>query len=158
MSNYFPLILAQEGESDGDAAPAAPNIVSDDSAPSAADVPNSAAAAEGSTSAPGTVPPNTEPAPQGGSPFFQLMPLVLVLIVFWVFVFGGQRKERKKRESMLSALSKNDRVKTIGGILGTVVEIRQDEVILKVDEASNTRMRFVRGAIQEVVTDDSKDD
>jgi preprotein translocase subunit YajC len=54
---------------------------------------------------------------------------------------------------MLAELSKNDRVVTIGGVIGTVVEVRENEVVLKVDESSNTRMRFSRNAIQSLVAE-----
>jgi preprotein translocase YajC subunit len=43
------------------------------------------------------------------------------------------------------------KVMTIGGIKGTVTDVREDEVVVKVDESSNTKMRFTRGAIQKVV-------
>ena len=56
---------------------------------------------------------------------------------------------------MLAGLKRNDRVQTIGGVLGTVVEAREHEVILKVDESSNTKMRFNRAAIKEVLYADS---
>jgi preprotein translocase subunit YajC len=78
---------------------------------------------------------------------------LLVLVVMWVFLIGGQRKEKKKRAALLAALAKGDRVQTVGGILGTVVEVRDDEVIVKVDENTNARMRFSRSAIQSVLND-----
>jgi preprotein translocase subunit YajC len=52
---------------------------------------------------------------------------------------------------MLKGLKRNDRVQTIGGILGTVVETRDDVVVLKVDEANNVKMHFNRSAIKEVL-------
>lgn len=78
---------------------------------------------------------------------------LLVLVVMWIFLIGGQRKEKKKRAALLDALSKGDRVQTVGGILGTVVEVRDDEVVVKVDENTNARMRFSRSAIQTIVND-----
>ncbi len=81
--------------------------------------------------------------------------LILGLLVFWVFIFSGPRREKKKKKQMLAGLSKNDRVVTIGGVIGTVVEIKDNEVVLKVDESSNTRMRFSRNAIQGVVSEET---
>lgn len=88
--------------------------------------------------------------PQGFG-LMEFLPFILIIVVFWVLIMGGQRREKKKRKQMLEQLKKNDKVVTIGGILGTVVEIRDNEVVLKVDESSNTRMRFSRSAIQGVV-------
>jgi preprotein translocase subunit YajC len=70
------------------------------------------------------------------------------MILFSVF---GQRKERKKREALLSSVKKHDRIRTIGGVIGSVVELNTDTVVLKVDESSNTRMTFGRDAVQQVL-------
>ena len=51
---------------------------------------------------------------------------------------------------MLAALSKGDKVTSIGGICGTVIEAREDEIVVKVDETNNVRMRFARWAIRGV--------
>ena len=86
----------------------------------------------------------------GGGDFllFMFLPLILVMILFSVF---GQRKERKKREALLSSVKKHDRIRTIGGVIGSVVELNTDTVVLKVDESSNTRMTFGRDAVQQVL-------
>jgi len=93
--------------------------------------------------------------PAGGKPadsFMRFMfPMLLALGVFYFFMFRGQKKDRKRHANMLAELKRNDRVQTIGGILGTVVEARDDEVIVKVDESSNVKMRFNRAAIKEVL-------
>ncbi|MDG1359024.1 MAG: preprotein translocase subunit YajC [Phycisphaerales bacterium] len=89
-------------------------------------------------------------AEPGGGDFllFMFLPLILVMILFSVF---GQRKERKKREALLSSVKKHDRIRTIGGVIGSVVELNTDTVVLKVDESSNTRMTFGRDAVQQVL-------
>jgi preprotein translocase subunit YajC len=99
-----------------------------------------------------------DPAPGSGQtqpPMDWTLPgiLLLFLVVMFGMTFFSQRKEKKRRREMLAALSKNDRVVTIGGVIGTVVEVRDSEVVVKVDESSNTRMRFSRAAIQSVLTD-----
>lgn len=92
----------------------------------------------------------TAQAEPGGGDFllFMFLPLILVMILFSVF---GQRKERKKREALLSSVKKHDRIRTIGGVIGSVVELNTDTVVLKVDESSNTRMTFGRDAVQQVL-------
>lgn len=96
------------------------------------------------------------PPPSGTEVFLkQFFPLLLIIGVFWWFMSRGRAKERQRYEQMLSALKKNDRVLTVGGILGTVVDVRDDEVVLKVDEASNVKVRFTRSAIKTVLADTS---
>ena len=94
----------------------------------------------------GAPPPN----PFGGN-----MLLIFGGIFFFIILWSilGQRKEKKKREAMLDAIGKHDRVQTIGGVIGSVVELKSDTVVLKVDESSNTRMTFSRSAIQQVLSE-----
>lgn len=94
-------------------------------------------------------------SPQQAPGFFDMFPLPLMVGMFAIVYFlmiRPQSKERKKRESMLSAIKKNDRVITIGGIMGTITAVRDDEVTLKVDESSNTKITFSKAAIQRVLT------
>lgn len=97
--------------------------------------------------------PTTRPAAPSASEVFmqQILPLLLMLGVFFWFLTRSQKRERQKFENMLSALKRNDRVVTIGGIFGTVVEVRDTEVVLKVDESNNIKIRFARSAIKEVL-------
>ncbi|MFM9956960.1 MAG: preprotein translocase subunit YajC [Phycisphaerales bacterium] len=89
------------------------------------------------------------PAPMGG--FGMIWMIMLVFVIMIGFSWWGQSKERKKRAAMLSAIGRSDRVQTAGGIIGTVVEMRDDEVVLRVDESTNTKITFAKHAIQGVV-------
>ncbi len=95
--------------------------------------------------------PQRQPGLLDGGGFLFVMIAAFLLIM--IFSTRSQRAERKKREEMLAAIKKGDRVQTIGGILGTVVEVRDADVLLKVDESSNTRIRFARTGIQTIVQD-----
>jgi preprotein translocase subunit YajC len=90
--------------------------------------------------------------PVGGAELFlrQFLPLILILGIFWWILARGRKKERQRYEEMLNSIKKNDRVQTIGGILGTVLDVRDNEVVVKVDETNNVKLRFVRSAIKEV--------
>ncbi len=93
------------------------------------------------------------PAQPPMSPMQSLMPLLIIgglFILMIVMTSMAGRKERKKRAEMLASLSTGDRVQTVGGILGHIAEIRDDEVTIRVDEVSNTRIKFARSAIQSV--------
>ena len=55
---------------------------------------------------------------------------------------------------MIQSLKKNDRVRTIGGIIGTIIDIKDDEITLKVDESNNTKIKVVPGAISKNLLQD----
>jgi preprotein translocase subunit YajC len=93
------------------------------------------------------------------SPFAELMPFVPLIAIglfFYFFVIRNQRREQAGREALLAGLKKNDKVVTIGGIIGSVANLSADgqEVTLKVDD--NTRIKFIRSAIQKVMTDEGE--
>ena len=81
--------------------------------------------------------------------------IILMIGVFYFVLLRGNPKGRKKRADMMSGLKKNDRVMTIGGILGSVVSVKDKEVVIKVDETTNTKMTFIKDAIRTVVQDDT---
>ncbi len=82
-----------------------------------------------------------------------MMVLFLVLgIYFFLIVFRGPRKKQQEHKKMVSSLRKNDRVRTVGGIIGTVLDIRDDEIVLKIDESTNTKMRITPSAIATVLS------
>jgi preprotein translocase subunit YajC len=88
-----------------------------------------------------------------GNPFGAMLLLFApIIILYFIIVLRPQRKEQQARQSMLAALKKNDRVLTIGGIIGTVSNISSegDEVTLKVDD--NAKIRFIRSSIQKVLS------
>jgi preprotein translocase subunit YajC len=77
----------------------------------------------------------------------QLIFIGLMFIVFYMLLFRGPRKKEQEHRKMVQSLQKNDRVRTIGGILGTVVDIKDDEVTLKIDESNNTKIKVIASAI-----------
>lgn len=92
------------------------------------------------------------PKPKGG--FWQGQSMLFVMLggVFLLYIFMGRskRKQAAKRKDMLASLKKGAKISTIGGILGTVIEVREDEVTVKVDETNNARLRLARWAIRGV--------
>lgn len=94
-------------------------------------------------------------APQGPGMGSMLPMLLMMGLVFYFLLIRPQSKEKKRRAEMLSAVKKNDRVVTIGGIHGTVVNVKDDEITLKVDESNNTKITFSRSAIQQVTASEA---
>jgi preprotein translocase subunit YajC len=105
-----------------------------------------------------TVPSGVPPAPTSQPvpwwvPLFQnpLYMIVIAMVVFFLFTNKSKGNQEKQRKQMLEQLKKGDRIQTIGGVLGTVVEAKENEVVVKVDENANTKMRFTRSAIHRVI-------
>jgi preprotein translocase subunit YajC len=87
--------------------------------------------------------------PQGQ--FTQLIFIVLLFAVMYFILFRGPKKRQQQQDQLVKALKKNDRVQTIGGILGTVLEVTDTEITLKVDESNNTKIRVLPSAINKVI-------
>lgn len=102
-------------------------------------------------SQPTPVPQSPMAAPDSFFRFFLPLIVVMILMVWWSS--RSQRKERDKYQQMLNSLKRNDRVQTVGGVFGTVVDVKDNEIILKIDEASNVKMRVHRGSIKEIYRD-----
>lgn len=88
----------------------------------------------------------------GGSPQSVVPTFVtfgLVFLIFYFLIIRPQNKKQKETKSMLAALQKGDRVVTIGGIRGVIHALREDSVVLKVDD--NTKLEFSRSAVSSVL-------
>ena len=85
------------------------------------------------------------------------VPGLLGLLVFYVIALRPEVAKRKQHEKLVSSLKKNDRVVTVGGIVGSVASVSEDgkEVTLKVDD--NTRLRFMSNYIGTVLKEDVAD-
>ena len=100
----------------------------------------------------------TSPLECGGGGMMMPMLLIGALLMMIMMSGRGRKKQQAKQNTMLANLKKGDKVRTIGGILASVVEVRDDEVVLRIDDNANTRMRVVRRAIAGKVEDGKKDD
>ena len=78
-------------------------------------------------------------APQGSAAPMWIM-LLLIFVVMWFFMIRPQRKQQKELEKFRKELQKGDKVVTVGGIYGTVVEIQEKTVLIKVDGDTKLRM------------------
>lgn len=72
-------------------------------------------------------------------------------LIMSMFSGRGRKKQEKKRQEMIDSMKKGDRVVSIGGIYGTVVEVKSDVVVVKIGE--NTRVRFAHRAIHQAGDD-----
>jgi preprotein translocase subunit YajC len=112
---------------------------------------------EATTTAPGSPPTGPEGAPaRSPSLVTTLLPFILIMVVMYVLMFRGPRKQQQQHKQMVQTLKKNDKVRTIGGIFGTIVDVRDDEVVLKVDESNNTKIRISTSAIGKNLSQEGK--
>lgn len=81
-----------------------------------------------------------------------LLPMALMIAVFYFLLIRPQRKKDKKVKEMLAALKKGDRVTTIGGIYGTIMNIKDETITLAVGQSGQapTEMTVARWAIRNV--------
>jgi preprotein translocase subunit YajC len=86
----------------------------------------------------------------GGSILGLVGPFVLMIVVFYFLLIRPQQKKTKTRNTMLKALKKGDKVVTIGGLHGTILEISDDIVVLRVNDV--TKLTFDRGSISHSVS------
>ena len=80
-----------------------------------------------------------QPQPQGGGMSMWIM-LLLMFGVMWFFMIRPQRKQQKELQNFRNSLQKGDKVVTIGGIYGTVVEIKDATVLIEVDNSVKIRV------------------
>jgi len=98
--------------------------------------------------------------PPGGGMFSMLLPFLAIGFLFYFLLIRPQRQEQSRRKEMLSAVKKNDRVITAGGIYGVVTNVHAeaDEVTIKVDESTNTKLRITLSSVARVFGDEVFDD
>ena len=89
------------------------------------------------------------PAAQGAqgasSASFWIM-IILIFLVMWLFMIRPQRKQQKEMEKFRNGLKKGDKVVTAGGIYGTISEVQERTVLLKVD--GDVKIRVDKGSLQ----------
>ena len=60
--------------------------------------------------------------------------LILIFVVMWLFMIRPQRKQQKELQNFRDGLKKGDKVVTVGGIYGTIVEVNDNKVMLEIDK------------------------
>ena len=81
-------------------------------------------------------------------PWVSFFPLVVLFGLFYVMLIRPQQKARKEQETMIKALQKHDTVVTIGGLHGTILNLKEDTLVLRVDD--NVKVEVDRSAVARV--------
>ena len=93
------------------------------------------------------------PAQQGSGWSMWIM-MLLIFVVMWFFMIRPQRKQQKELQAFRDSLKKGDKVVTIGGIYGTVCELKEESVLIEVD--NNVKIRVSKQALVKDFTDPSR--
>ncbi len=96
------------------------------------------------------------------SPFELPIPVLVALMfgLFYFIILRPQQNKDKNFRSMLESLKEKDRVVTIGGIHGVVTNVQRDrdEVTIRIDESTGTKIHVGTSAIARLVTDEDKNE
>lgn len=85
------------------------------------------------------------------NPLGMFLPLIAILVIFWVFMIRPQAKRQKELRKFRESLQKGDKVITTGGIYGKIVSVKDNLVVMQVDE--NTALTVDKSSIIKDVTD-----
>ncbi len=80
-----------------------------------------------------------------GNPIASLFPIVIIFVIFYFLLIRPQKKTQDEHKKLVAALKKNDEVITNGGIHGTIVNVKDNSVVLRVDD--NVKIEVQRNCI-----------
>jgi len=85
------------------------------------------------------------PQGQAVNPLLNLFPLILIFVIFYFLLIRPQKSKEKEHRKMLENLNKNDEVVTSSGIHGTIINVKDKSVILRIDE--NVKIEIEKNCI-----------
>ena len=86
-----------------------------------------------------------------GSMLSMLLPFILMFVVMYFLILRPQKKKERARKALLSRIKKNDKVVTTGGVHGTITSVRENEIILRIDDAKDIKIKVDRSAVAAVL-------
>lgn len=87
--------------------------------------------------------------PGMGDLFGMILPLAMIMVVFWFLLIRPQQRKAKEHQELLKKISRGDTVITSGGLIGKVVKIVDDNE-LQVEVGDNVKVRILRAAVTDV--------
>ena len=86
-----------------------------------------------------------------GNPMMQFLPLMVIMFaVMYFLIIRPQKQKEKKRQAMISNVRKQDRIVTAGGVHGVVVSAKENEVIVRIDDAKDVKIKVDKSALTSV--------
>ena len=95
-----------------------------------------------------------------GNPMMQFLPLMIIMFaVMYFLIIRPQKQKEKKRLELISNVRKQDKIVTTGGMHGVVTSVKENEVIVRVDDAKDVKLKIDKSAITSVTAPrDEKED
>lgn len=87
------------------------------------------------------------PGGQGGNPILQMLPLLLIIPIFYLFLIRPQQKKQKEHQKLLAELKRGDKVVTNSGIIGSIWGINEKDNVIVLKVGEETKIEFLRSAI-----------
>jgi preprotein translocase subunit YajC len=99
----------------------------------------------------------TQAAPKAGgqNPMSMLVMMAVIFAIIYFLMIMPQRKKQKETQNMLNNMKKGDKIVTVGGLLGTVGNVKDSSVMVKI--ADNTVVEFRKSAIATILNEDKDD-
>jgi preprotein translocase subunit YajC len=94
-------------------------------------------------------------AAPGGSFATGLIPIVLMIAIFYFLVFMPMRRQQSKQKQMIKELQNGQTVLTSGGIIGTIVSVNDDTLVLRI-KPDNLKIQVARSAVTSIVGSDDQ--
>jgi preprotein translocase subunit YajC len=91
---------------------------------------------------------------QGGNPLAMMMPMLIIFAIFYFMLIRPQQRKEKERQKLIGGVKTGDRVIFSGGILGTVANVKDKTLVVKV--ADSVKVEILRGAVSNVLDKDEK--
>lgn len=88
----------------------------------------------------------TDTVNAAGGMFSTIIMVVLMIAIFYFMLIRPENKRKKEAEQMRSSVKTGDQITTIGGIVGTVVNVKEDKIVLETS-ADQVRIEFAKWAI-----------
>ncbi len=86
-----------------------------------------------------------------GNPMMQFLPLMVIMFaVMYFLIIRPQKQKEKKRLEMISNVRKQDRIVTAGGVHAIVVSVKENDVIVRVDDAKDVKIKIDKSAITSI--------
>lgn len=88
---------------------------------------------------------------KSGNPMMQFLPLMVIMFaVMYFLIIRPQKQKEKKRKEMISNVRKQDKVVTAGGVHGVVVSVKENQVIIRIDDAKDVKIKVDKSALTSV--------
>ena len=88
--------------------------------------------------------PSGDPSAPGGG-LMSFLPMILIFVAFWFLLIAPQRKKQKQHDKMVQSLEKGAKIKTVGGMFGTVTGVKDNCFVVRI--AENVKVEISKEAI-----------